>query len=310
VISGAGTSAAYFFKEGVKALKNNIATTIGSIVTIFLSLFIIGLFILGNSIMGNIANAIESQVSITAYVGTEATPEQINEITESLKAMEGVSEVGFTTKEQALINFKETMSSSPEIVDQLNDENNPLPASIEVELSDPKKVDEIAVAIQENETFKAICDSPARPADSVKYGQKTVERLFGITDTIRNVGAILVVLLIFIAFVFMNNTIRLAVMNRRKEISIQRLVGASNNFIRGPFLAEGIIHALIGGVLAIISLEVVHYLVLPKLSGALAWLPLGLDLTTYILMYVFIVGAGLLIGIIGSSLAMKKYLTV
>ena len=310
MLSGAGTSTAYFFKEGVKALKNNIATTIGSIVTIFLSLFIIGLFILGNSILGNIASAIESQVSITAYVGAEATEEQIAEVSNALKAMDGVSEVGFTTKEQALTNFKETMTSSPEIVDQLNPENNPLPASIEVELSDPKKVDEIANAIQENETFKVICDSPARPSDSVKYGQKTVERLFGITDTIRNVGLILVILLIFIAFVFMNNTIRLAVMNRRKEISIERLVGASNNFIRGPFLAEGVIHALIGGALAIASLEAIHHLVLPKIATSLAWLPLGLDLTTYILMYVFILAAGLLIGIIGSSLAMKKYLTV
>ena len=299
----------YFFKEGVKALKNNVATTIGSIVTIFLSLFIIGLFVLGNSIMGNIATAIEEQVSVTAYLSQDVPQEQLDELKAAIEQIDGVASVSYTNKDQAMENFKETMSSSPDIVEQLEGAN-PLPASFEIELTDPKKVAEVANAIENNELFKTICDNPARPSDSVKYGQKTVERLFSITDTIRNVGAIFVVLLIFIAFIFMNNTIRLAVMNRRKEISIQRLVGASNNFIRGPFLAEGVIHALIGSVLAIGLLEVVHQLALPKLAGALAWLPLQLPFYTYIIMYVIIVIAGLLIGIIGSSLSMKKYLQV
>ena len=299
----------YFFKEGVKALKNNVATTVGSIVTIFLSLFIIGLFVLGNSIMGNIASAIEEQVSVTAYLAQDVPQEQLDELRVQIEQIDGVASVSYTDKDQAMVNFRETMSSSPEIVDQLEGAN-PLPASFEIELSDPKKVADVASAIENNELFKTICDNPARPTDSVKYGQKTVERLFSITDTIRNVGAVFVVLLIFIAFIFMNNTIRLAVMNRRKEISIERLVGASNSFIRGPFLAEGIIHALIGSALAIALLEVVHQLALPKLASALAWLPLQLPFYTYIIMYVIIVVAGLLIGIIGSSLSMKKYLQV
>ncbi|MFR7495018.1 MAG: FtsX-like permease family protein [Adlercreutzia sp.] len=111
-------------------------------------------------------------------------------------------------------------------------------------LADPQKVDEIAAAIEADETFRSICDEPDNPADSLKYGQKTVDRLFSVTKYVRYLGVALVLLLVFIALVFINNTIRLAIMARRKEIAIMRLVGASNGFIRGPFLMEGALHAL------------------------------------------------------------------
>ena len=91
-----------------------------------------------------------------------------------------------------------------------------------------------------------------------------------------------IALLIFIAFIFINNTIRLAILARRREIAIMRLVGASNNFIRGPFLMEGALHALIGSALAILVLEVLHRFALPYVTSALMWLPINLDFTVYL----------------------------
>ena len=105
-----------------------------------------------------------------------------------------------------------------------------------------------------NSTFKKACDEPSKPADSLKYGQKTVERLFQLTSYVRYIGLALIVLLIFIAMVFINNTIRLAITARRREIAIMRLVGASNGFIRGPFIMEGTLESLIGAGLAIVAL--------------------------------------------------------
>ena len=137
------------------------------------------------------------------------------------------------------------MTSNPDIVAQLDGEN-PLPASIDVNLSEAQSVSDIANRILENETFVKICDNPDDPSDSLQYGQKTVDKLFSLTNAIRYIGIGLIVVLVLIAFIFINNTIRLAILARRKEIAIMRLVGASNGFIRGPFLAEGALHAIIG----------------------------------------------------------------
>ena len=113
-----------------------------------------------------------------------------------------------------------------------------MPASIDIELSDPQLVEQVASSLLGNTTYQKISEDPSDPADSVKYGEKTVERLFALTNYVRYVGIALVGLLVFIALVFINNTIRLAILARRKEIAIMRLVGASNGFIRGPFLME------------------------------------------------------------------------
>ena len=144
----------------------------------------------------------------------------------------------------------------------------------------------------------------------MRYGEQTVERLFSLTNYVRYIGIALVVLLIFIAMVFINNTIRLAILARRKEIAIMRLVGASNGFIRGPFLMEGALHAIIGSLLAVGCLELLRNLVLPKVQGALAFLPFDLSLNSFLLIYLVLVVAGLLIGLIGSALAMRRYLKV
>ena len=233
----------YFFKESLQGFARNLSTTLGSIITIFLSLLIIGVFLVGGTIVERLVSSIEDEVSITAYVADDAPQESIDAVTAMIQGMDGVESVGFTTKEQALENFSNSMTTNPEIIEQL-DGTNPLPASIDVSLADPQKVDEIAAAIEADETFRSICDEPDNPADSLKYGQKTVDRLFSVTKYVRYLGVALVLLLVFIALVFINNTIRLAIMARRKEIAIMRLVGASNGFIRGPFLMEGALHAI------------------------------------------------------------------
>lgn len=227
----------------------------------------------------------------------------------SIEGMDGVESVTFTTKDQALENFTTSMTSNPDIVAQL-DGQNPLPASIDVQLTEAQEVSSIAQGILDNETFVSICDNPEDPSDSLQYGQKTVDKLFSFTNAIRIVGVALIALLIVIAFIFINNTIRLAILARRKEIAIMRLVGASNGFIRGPFLMEGALHAVIGSILAIVILELLHQLLLPRISAALPWLPIAIDPVTFVFIYLGLLVAGLLIGIFGSLLAMRRYLKV
>ena len=300
------SSLIYFFKQSLQGFARNLSTTLGSIITIFLSLFIIGLFLMGGAVIQNVVESVENEVSITAYVADEASESDIAAAQDYIRGLDGVSSVSFTTKDQALEKFRE-MSSNAAIVDELG--GNPLPASIDIELSDPQKVEEVAQQIESSDQFKKIADED-NPSDSLKYGQRTVERLFSVTNYIRYIGLALIVLLVFIALVFINNTIRLAIMARRKEIAIMRLVGASNGFIRGPFLMEGALHAIIGAALAIVCIELIRNLALPRLQASLAFLPIDVAPNTFLFIYLILLVAGLIIGLIGSMLAMRRYLKV
>ena len=297
----------YFFKESLTGFTRNLSTALGSIVTIFLSLLIVGIFLVGGSMVNNVVKSVESEVNITVWIADSASEADITTLQSSIKSMNAVSAVSFTNKEQALENFK--ASSNSDIAESL-DGQNPLPASIDVELSDPQMVDSVAKQIEANTTFQKICDNPQNPTDSLRYGEKTVEKLFALTSYVRYIGIALIALLVFIALVFINNTIRLAILARRKEIAIMRLVGASNGFIRGPFLMEGALHAIIGAALAIGSLELLRNLVLPRLQSALMWLPINLQGSTFAMFYVALAVSGLVIGLVGSALAMRRYLRV
>ena len=300
------SSLAYFIKQAFQGFARNLSTTLGSIITIFLSLFIIGLFLVGAIVIDNIVKSVESEVSITAYIDDNAKQSDIDAMESYIEGLDGVASVTFTTKEQALENFR-NMSSNSEIVDELG--GNPLPASINIELSDPQKVQAVADDIEASDLFKKIADEP-NPADSLKYGQRTVERLFSVTNYVRYIGIALIILLVFISLVFINNTIRLAIMARRKEIAIMRLVGASNGFIRGPFLMEGALHSIIGSLLAVASLEAVRRYVLPEVAEGLKFLAIDMSVDAYLMVYAALVGAGLIIGLLGSAFAMRRYLKV
>ena len=299
----------YFFRESLTGFTRNLSTTLGSIITIFLSLLIIGIFCVAGAVVNNVVASVENQVSITAYVKDDADDATVQKMMDKIKNMDGVENVTFTTKEQALDNFRNSMTSNPDIVDQL-DGQNPLPASIDVELGEAQEVSSIADRIKSDSDFASICDNPSDPAESLQYGQKTVDKLFSLTNAIRIVGIALIALLIFIAFIFINNTIRLAILARRKEIAIMRLVGASNGFIRGPFLMEGALHAIIGALLAVGVMEVIRNIALPLVSETLPWLPISVDLPMFLLIYAALLVAGLLIGLFGSMLAMRRYLKV
>ena len=286
------SSFAYFIKESLTGFTRNLSTALGSIVTIFLSLLIIGIFLVGGFVVERVVSSVESEVSITAYVADEASQNDIDKVMDYVRGLEGVQTVSFTTKDQALENFSQ--SSNSEIIDTL-DGQNPLPASIDVELSDPQLVEQVADSLRSNSTYAGIADDDD-PNESIKYGQKSVERLFTLTNYVRYIGIALIVLLIFIAMVFINNTIRLA--------------GASNGFIRGPFLMEGAMHAVIGALLAVGVLELLRNLALPRLQEAIMFLSFDIGAGTFLFIYVVLAASGLLIGLIGSAFAMRRYLKV
>ncbi|MDR1358025.1 MAG: permease-like cell division protein FtsX [Coriobacteriales bacterium] len=296
----------YFIKEALSNSKKNFGTTFGAVVTIFLSLLVIGVFMVTSMVIEKVVQSIESQVSISIFLSDEASEGNVSSLTNYIKSMPEVATVIYVDKEQALENFKEMVSSG--IAEQLD--GNPLPASLEVELSDPEQVQSVVDAILAEPVYAQVCDNPEDPTDSIRYGQQIVNQLFAVTDIIRIVCIVLVVMLVFVALVFINNTIRLAILARRKEIAIMRLVGASNGFIRGPFLMEGALQALIGAGLAAFCIHLMASQFLPQLSQLLSWLPIDYASMQLWQVYLLLLGVGLVIGLFGSAWAMRRYLKV
>jgi cell division transport system permease protein len=281
------------------------------VVTIFLSLFVIGVFALGSNLVSNLVGSVEDRVMIQAFLADDADQKAVDAYIEKLEEWSEVESVTYKSKDEALQEYRETMSNrnAEDAVEAL-DGQNPVPASLVIKTDEPRQVDTVANKIIEDKDFAAISDDKENVESSVKYGKETVDRLFSVTNYIRIAAWVLILLLIFVAFVFINNTIRLAISARRREIAIMKLVGASNSFIRGPFVAEGALEAVLGAILAIVALQVGWTYLQPQLTNSLQFLSFELSMNVAVRVYIILLVAGVAIGLFGSAIAMRRYLKV
>lgn len=301
----------YSFREVGQHFRRNWTTVLGAVVTIFLSLFIIGVFVLGSALINNMIGTVENEVTIQAFLSDDATDDQISAYADKVRGWDNVESVEIRTKEEALEQYQTQMSNrnASDAITALDGEN-PLPASLVIKLDDPQRVEATATKIVDDSQFAQICDSKDNPSSDVNYGRETVEKLFSLTSYIRIAAVVLVALLTFVAFVFINNTIRLAISARRREIGIMRLVGASNGFIRGPFILEGTLEAILGALLAIGVLIAGVNAVLPKLSNSMQFLSFAIPTQTMVATAGALLALGVVIGLFGSAIAMRRYLKV
>lgn len=298
----------YSMREAGSHFVRNWTTSLGAVITIFLSLFIIGLFIVGSSMVTSAIGTIEQTVTINAFISDDASDEDVEAFMEELRSWDNVKSVEFKDKDDAAEDYR-SMSNNADATFSALDGENPLPRSYVIEMEDPSQVADMAQQIKDNADFQEIVDG-GNVDESVLYGQEEVGRLFQVTTYIRLAAIVLVALLTFIAFIFINNTIRLSITARRREIAIMRLVGASNSFIRGPFVTEGVLQAILGSLLAIGVLELGRNLLIPKVQDAIPWLSLSIPMEMYLLTYAALVVVGIVIGLFGSAIAMRRYLKV
>lgn len=301
-------SVGYFAKESWTNFKRNWVMSLGAVITIYLSLLLVGVFLVTGVVVNSMVKSVESKVTIQIFLKDGAATEDVNALQKELLADELVDGVRYTSKKEALEKFKEDMKQSPEIIDQI--EGNPLPASLDVTLKDPRTVEDMVAKVKTNALFLKVADRPSNPEESLKYGQQVVKRLFAFTRVVRVIEVVFVSMLAVVSLIFINNTIRLAIYARRKEIGIMRLVGASNWFIRTPFLLEGVMQALIGASLAIVSLLGLQALIIPRLRETVPFLAVSLGGSAMTQISVSLVIAGIFIGLLGSALAMRRYLKV
>ena len=301
----------YSMREAGSHFARNLSTSLGAVVTIFLSLLIIGLFVIASAMITSVTGDVESRITIQVFLSDDADQAAVDALQDKISGWDGVESVTYKSKDDALAEYRTNMTeaNAADAIAAL-DGRNPLPASLVVTLTDGDLVQGVADQIVADSDYAAVSETPEDPAESVLYGAESVERLLVLINAVRLIAAALVVLLIFVAFVFINNTIRLSIMARRTEISIMRLVGASNSFIRGPFLMEGVLQAIIGFVLAVGVLELLHHFVMPLVTNALQFLNLAIPNMMYVWTYLGLLVLALFIGLLGSMLAMRRYLKI
>lgn len=302
------TNPLYFVSEAATSFRRNWVMSLGAIITIFLSLVLIGTSLMASSVIGSLVSSVESKVSVQIFLSDDAATQDVELLQRELITNPLVSTVTYTSKDQALENFKKSMSKSPQVIENLP--GNPLPASLDVQLKDARNVETVVAAIKKSATFPKVAESPENPDDSLKYGEGVVKKLFAFTQTLRYVGGIFVIMLAGVSLIFINNTIRLAIYARRMEISIMRLVGASNWFIRAPFMLEGIMQALVGAGLALVVLLGVYWFGLPRIQEVVSFMDFSISSGTIAQISAILVGAGVTIGAFGSWIAMRKYLKI
>ncbi len=288
----------YFIKEVYTSFKRNIWMTLASIFTVVLSLFILGFFSIVILNLNKMADTLESQVQISVYLKDDLSQEEIDETKETLSKIEGLQDIKFITREEAMENFKERLGDQQFLLDALDD-TNPLPDSFSLTVTSPQQVKTIA------DTAAAL-DS----VESASYSQDIINHLFNLTHLIRLIGVALIILLTGAAIFIISNTIRLTVFARRKEIAIMKYVGATDWFIRWPFLLEGICLGFIGGGLATIFLYIVYNQVTQEIYEAMAFFPLipQHPFIDYISLAILV--AGIIIGALGSTISLKRFLKV
>ncbi len=288
----------YYIKETFTSLKRNSLMTIASISTVALSILVLGMFLVMVLNVNNIATHLENQVQITVYMKDEATAPQLAQMEKVLKNNEGVVEVTAISKAQALTEFKKRLGDQQRLLDALG-EDNPFPASFEVQVDQPER---IAKLVPQIEKMPGV--------ETARFGQEAVKNLFRLTRILRLGGLLLIFLLAVATLFIISNTIRITVFARRREVNIMKYVGATDSFIRCPFILEGMLMGFTGALLAALALNQLYLAAQERIYGTLAFFPL---LPYWPMMG--ILGAGLvlvgtLIGALGSMLSLQRFLKV
>jgi cell division transport system permease protein len=297
----------YFFGETFSGLRRNFLMFFTAISTVAITLFMVGFFLIIVYDVQAILASVKSQVEVAVYLKDNATQEFKDYIEQEIKSWEEVSEVVFVSKEQALEKFKQDNEGS-EILKEI--QGNPLPASFEIRLSSPEKVEQIALR------FLTKDGTYIDGVDEVIYGQNYVQKLFSITAIAGSIAFLIIIMLLLAAIVLIYNTIRLSIHARRKEIEVMKLVGATNWFVRIPFLFEGFFEGVVGSIISVIMLFFMsNYLLIrgeKAIIDTLRVKELAILGSSNVILYIYagIIILGGLIGLLSSSFALKRYIRV
>jgi cell division transport system permease protein len=286
----------YFFSETLTNLRRNVLMTVAAVSTVAISLLLLG----GVQILGMTVNKMtddwEAKVEVSAFFLKDATQNEIEALGGELSKMSEVKEITFVSQDQAYEEFKENY---PDLIGPLP--RDALPASFRISLHNADDAEEVAARIV-----------GAPGIDDVDYGGTVIKKLLQVNSLLRTITLVMSIILMAAAAALIANTIRLAIYARREEIGIMKLVGATNWFIRIPFMLEGLFAALVGAIVSITIVLGANWLLFSRVGNALPFLENVLDFSGGELASVtlVLVAVGALVGLAGSSMALRRFLEV
>ena len=291
----------YLLGEGFRNVFHNKKSSGASLAIMCATMLIFGLFFMIIENLNNAVETLETQQGIQVFIQKTATDAQMEQIGEQIQAIDGVNKVTFVSKEDALNQTKEKLKDKQALIAGW-DESNPFKASYLVTLTDLKLSSQVQDEIKKIDNI-----------DSIQSRDETINGLVAIANGVRIVSAVILTLLVLISIFIIGNTRKLTVHARRKEISIMKYVGATDSFIRWPFVIEGIIIGIVAALLSILVLGIAYSLITNAAANSIIS-TMGIkllsftDMTTLLVIVYMVLGIG--IGALGSSISMRKYLQV
>ncbi|MEA4825979.1 MAG: permease-like cell division protein FtsX [Clostridium sp.] len=293
------TSVKYSLIDALKSLKRNKTLRLASIITVSLTLLMFGIFLLAMLNANEVIKSVESKLEVSVFLKEDVKQSEKENIQNVLKGTNGVLEVNYVTKDQALQKWKEQLGEENKDLVQGFDKKNPLPESFTVRL-------------QNGDIVQAVVDNTKNLPGvyRVVANEDLVNRISSLTKGIKWVGLAALFILVPICLLLIGNTIKLAVYSRRREVNIMKFVGATDWFIRWPFIIEGVIIGLVGSLISGVLLNYSYKFIYHKLSSTI--IMLNLVTPKFFIMnvlWVFVL-TGVLIGGLGSILSIRKFLKV
>jgi len=292
-------------KSGFLSFFRNGWLSTATIIVMSLMLFVMGNLIFVSAFSATALRMFQSKIDVTVYFTSDAEENQIIAIRKEIENIPHVSEVAYVSKDQALIDFRERHKDNAFIGSALEEIGaNPLEASLNIKADDPAH-------------YAAISDFLVKKnypiVDKVNYfeNKDIIERLNSMIGSVRGAGAVIAFVLAFVAILVSFNTIRLAIYTVREEIGIMRLVGATQWFIRGPFLVTGILYGLSAAIVVTLFFFPMTWMITPKVMFVMP----GFDLFHYFLnnffqFFIIMVGSSVVLGVLSSAIAIRKYLRI
>jgi len=287
----------FFMREAFKNIRLNVLMSITAITTTFICILVLGVGLLASSHVEGVVGSVREDVSVEAYFPPDASQEEIDGIIRKVEGWPEVSSVNYVSEEEALLTFKETFADRPELYENLDP--GVLPASLQIQLEDVTEAEQVAQRLEQEVGFSD---------ENLSYPQQTIERLNSVTSYMiwGLYGA--TILFLISSVLLISNAIRLSIFARRKEIEVMKLVGASDSFVRTPFVFEGMVQGLIGAGLAALVVIWLNFLFIDWSRDALPFVPISADAVNTILVLLTLVVVGVVIGVVGSFLSVTRFL--
>ena len=292
----------FFLREALRGLRRSSAPALAALLTVLLTAVVLGVFIPIVQATTGTANEVRSRVVVDVYVKDSATQLEQAELREAIEDTANVKSVEFISKGEALARAQDKNPKAFEEGAELLG-SNPLPASFRVHPDDPDRLDEIVTRL------KAGGEPRLAAIDEVRDREEDTNKILSATGLVKALTAGLAVLLVVASIVLIANTIRLSIFARRREVEVMKLVGATNWFIRWPFVIEGMIVGFLGGLLAVLLLAIVKTTFIDPLSDRFALLAAP-DTIDFPLLVVLLMFACIAVSALGSGITLRRFLRV